>query len=84
MFSTEGRQKHKRFCSPSCVATWREREKRLNRPPAPPRSVRRKPGRLEWSISGAERSRGMAPTPRDPWRQLLTRIGYARVRTGRG
>jgi hypothetical protein len=84
VFSTEGRRKHKRFCSPSCVATWREREKRLNRPPPPPRTGRRKPGRLEWTISGMQRSRGMAPSPRPPasppgWVNLLTRLGYARV-----
>jgi hypothetical protein len=80
VFSTEGRRKHKRFCSPSCVATWREREKRLNRPPAPPR-VRRKPGRIEWSLGGMQRSRGMAPRPRSPWYELLSRVGFSR--TGR-
>jgi hypothetical protein len=67
------------------VATWREREKRLNRPPAPPSAGRRKPGRLEWTISGMQRSRGMAPTPRrqsyvprqgSGWSRLLWRSGF--------
>jgi hypothetical protein len=75
-----GRRKAKRFCTARCVAIWREREKRLNRPPAPPR-VRRKPGRIEWSIGGMHRSRGMAPTPRSPWYELLRRVGFSR--TGR-
>lgn len=43
-------------------------------PDAPPRP-RRKPGRIEWTISGGPNSRGMAPTPRDPWRQFLSRLG---------
>ncbi|TYO65488.1 hypothetical protein FXV83_16260 [Bradyrhizobium hipponense] len=89
VFPIGARQKNKRFCSMHCVGLWREREKRLNRKPEPPR-IRRKPGRLEWKISGGQNSRGMAPSPRSPssspprWADLLTRLGYARVRTGHG
>lgn len=89
VFELGPRQKRKRFCSMHCVGIWREREKRLNRPPSSPR-IRKKPGRIEWSIGGMHRGRGMAPTPRlatplpSAWTSLLTRLGYARVRTGRG
>jgi hypothetical protein len=75
VFPIGSRQKNKRFCSMHCLGIWREREKRLNRPPLTPR-VRRKPGRIEWSIGGMHRSRGMAPAPRSPWHQLLRRLGY--------
>jgi len=83
-----GRRKAKRFCSARCVALWRERLARLRRMknPTPPRPrVRRKPGRLEWTIFGAERGRGMAPNRRQVrhapvgWLKLLERSGYARV-----
>jgi hypothetical protein len=80
IFELGCRQRRKRFCSPRCVALARERLKRITRPPSPPRA-RRKPGRIEWSIGGMHRSRGMAPTPRSPWYELLRRVGFSR--TGR-
>jgi hypothetical protein len=82
-----GRRKKKRFCTARCVALWRERLARLRRmklPPPPPR-VRRKPGRIEWKISGGQNSRGMAPTPKrqiyvprpgSGWSRLLWRSGF--------
>jgi hypothetical protein len=76
-----GRRKSKRFCSARCVALWRERLARLRRmhlPPPPPR-VRRKPGRIEWSISGMHRGRGMAPTPKKQWYAPRDGTGWARL-----
>lgn len=72
-FRNVGRQQRKRFCSVRCIALWRERVKRLNRPKSQPPRVRKAPGRIEWSIFGNERSRGIAPTPLD-WKFRTRRV----------